>query len=69
MVISEIIKIYNEFGCNPKEYAQNSIPVHLFIPYRAKSRDNIYVVVIFLIKTPYIDYICVILIYKNKMLC
>lgn len=24
---------YSEFGCNPKEYAKNPIPICLFIPY------------------------------------
>lgn len=28
---------YREFGCNPREYAQNPIPIHLFTPYKIKS--------------------------------
>ena len=27
---------YNEFGCNPSEYAKNPVPVCLFIPYGVK---------------------------------
>ncbi len=27
---------YREFGCNPKEYAKNPIPLSLFIPYGVK---------------------------------
>ena len=27
-----------EFGCNPKEYAANPIPLHLFTPYGVKFR-------------------------------
>lgn len=27
-----------EFGCNPKDYASNPIPVYLFTPYGVKSR-------------------------------
>lgn len=26
---------YREFGCNPKEYALNPIPIYLFTPYQA----------------------------------
>lgn len=29
---------YREFGCNPGQYAQNPVPVALFIPYGAKYR-------------------------------
>lgn len=25
---------YREFGCNPRQYAQNPIPIYLFTPYR-----------------------------------
>lgn len=25
---------YREFGCNPKEYAKNPLPIYLFTPYR-----------------------------------
>ncbi len=28
---------YREFGCNPGQYAQNPIPIHLFTPYGIKS--------------------------------
>lgn len=28
---------YREFGCNPKEYAKNPVPVCLFTPYGVKS--------------------------------
>lgn len=28
---------YREFGCNPKEYAKNPVPVYLFTPYGVKS--------------------------------
>ena len=28
-----------EFGCNPKEYAKNPVPITLFIPYGVKFRD------------------------------
>ena len=28
-----------EFGCNPKEYAKNPVPVTLFIPYGVKFRE------------------------------
>ncbi len=28
---------FREFGCNPHEYAQNPIPLYLFIPYGVKS--------------------------------
>lgn len=36
---------YNEFGCNPSEYAKNPVPVCLFIPYgvkysQPKKEDN-----------------------------
>ena len=30
---------FREFGCNPKEYAQNPVPVSLFIPYGVKFRE------------------------------
>ncbi len=29
---------YKEFGCNPKEYANNPIPIKLFIPYGVNYR-------------------------------
>lgn len=29
---------YRAFGCNPKEYAENPVPVPLFIPYDVKFR-------------------------------
>ncbi|MDD5945292.1 MAG: AraC family transcriptional regulator [Clostridia bacterium] len=32
---------FKEFGCNPGEYAQNPIPIGLFIPYGAKYRELI----------------------------
>lgn len=28
---------YREFGCNPKEYAQNPVPLYLFTPYGVES--------------------------------
>lgn len=28
---------YKEFGCNPKEYAKNPVPLYLFMPYGVKS--------------------------------
>jgi len=28
-----------EFGCNPKEYAKNPVPITLFIPYGVKFRE------------------------------
>lgn len=28
-----------EFGCNPKEYANNPVPITLFVPYGVKFRD------------------------------
>lgn len=28
-----------EFGCNPKEYAKNPVPVTLFVPYGVKFRE------------------------------
>lgn len=28
-----------EFGCNPKEYADNPVPLSLFIPYGVKFRN------------------------------
>ena len=28
---------YREFGCNPRQYAQNPIPIYLFTPYGIKS--------------------------------
>lgn len=28
---------YREFGCNPRQYAQNLIPIYLFTPYGIKS--------------------------------
>lgn len=28
-----------EFGCNPKEYAKNPVPISLFIPYGVKFRE------------------------------
>ena len=28
-----------EFGCNPKEYAKNPVPITLFIPYGVKFKD------------------------------
>lgn len=28
---------FREFGCNPKEYAKNPVPVYLFTPYGVKS--------------------------------
>ncbi|MGN0676163.1 MAG: helix-turn-helix domain-containing protein [Ruminococcus sp.] len=30
---------FREFGCNPKEYSKNKIPVPLFIPYGIKFRE------------------------------
>ena len=30
---------YKEFGCNPREYAQNPVPITLFIPYGVKFRE------------------------------
>lgn len=50
-----------EFGCNPKEYAQNPVPITLFVPYGVKFRelrkecknmDNIKNVFIQVIKKP-----------------
>ena len=32
---------FKEFGCNPKEYANNPIPITLFIPYGVKYKDKI----------------------------
>lgn len=29
---------FREFGCNPREYAKNPIPLHLFTPYGVKYR-------------------------------
>lgn len=29
---------FREFGCNPKGYAKNPVPIHLFIPYGVKYR-------------------------------
>ncbi len=29
---------FREFGCNPKDYAKNPVPIHLFIPYGVKYR-------------------------------
>lgn len=31
---------YNEFGCNPKEYAQNPVPIYLFKPYKIKYSNS-----------------------------
>lgn len=28
---------YKEFGCNPKEYAKNPVPLYLFVPYGVKN--------------------------------
>ena len=28
-----------EFGCNPKEYAKNPVPITLFVPYGVKFRE------------------------------
>lgn len=28
-----------EFGCNPKEYAKNTVPITLFVPYGVKFRE------------------------------
>lgn len=30
---------FKEFGCNPKEYAKNPIPLHLFIPYGVRYNE------------------------------
>ena len=30
---------FREFGCNPKEYALNPIPLYLFTPYGVKFRE------------------------------
>lgn len=30
---------YREFGCNPKEYTRNPVPITLFIPYGVKFRE------------------------------
>lgn len=30
---------FREFGCNPKEYSRNKIPIPLFIPYGVKFRE------------------------------
>ena len=30
---------YREFGCNPHEYAENPVPICLFIPYGVKFRE------------------------------
>lgn len=29
---------FREFGCNPKEYAENPVPITLFVPYGVKFR-------------------------------
>lgn len=29
---------FREFSCNPKDYAKNPVPIHLFIPYGVKYR-------------------------------
>lgn len=29
---------FREFGCNPGEYAENPVPIHLFTPYGVKSK-------------------------------
>lgn len=29
---------YREFGCNPSEYAKNSVPISLFVPYGVKFK-------------------------------
>lgn len=29
---------FKEFGCNPREYALNPVPIYLFTPYSVKSR-------------------------------
>lgn len=31
---------FREFGCNPREYAKNPIPLYLFIPYGVKYRTS-----------------------------
>lgn len=31
---------YKEFGCNPKEYANNPIPLSLFTPYQIIDKNN-----------------------------
>lgn len=30
---------YREFGCNPREYASNPVPLYLFTPYGVKFRE------------------------------
>lgn len=30
---------FHEFGCNPREYAQNPIPLYLFTPYGVRARN------------------------------
>lgn len=30
---------FREFGCNPKEYSNNPVPIQLFIPYGVKFRE------------------------------
>lgn len=30
---------YREFGCNPREYARNPVPLYLFTPYGVKFRE------------------------------
>lgn len=30
---------YREFGCNPKEYAQNPVPIYLFTPYGINTSE------------------------------
>lgn len=29
---------FKEFGCNPREYALNPVPIYLFTPYNVKSK-------------------------------
>lgn len=31
---------YKEFGCNPKEYASNPVPLYLFTPYRVENKES-----------------------------
>ena len=37
MIYSNQRAFYREFGCNPREYSQNPIPIYLFTPYGIKS--------------------------------
>ena len=30
---------YREFGCNPRQYANHPVPIHLFIPYGVKFKE------------------------------